>query len=48
VASLARHSWIVWHDLATLVTDDAIEPMGRRSPARMVEVDDALRATLGL
>ncbi len=48
VAGLPRHSWIVCHDLATLVTDAPIEPMGRLSPARMVDVENALRATLGL
>ncbi len=48
VDGLPRHSWVVCHDLATLVTDEPIEPMGRLSPARMVEVEDALRATLGL
>ena len=48
VAGLPRNSWVVCHDLATLVTDEPIEPMGRLSPARMVEVEDALRTTLGL
>jgi len=48
VPGLPRRSWVVCHDLATLVTDEPIEPMGRLSPARMVEVEDALRATLGL
>lgn len=45
---LPARSWIVCHDLATLVTDEPIEPIGRLSPARIVDVENALRAVLGL
>lgn len=48
VAGLPARSWIVCHDLATLVTDEPIEPIGRLSPARMVDVEEALRVVLGL
>lgn len=48
VPGLPRRSWIVCHDLATLMTDEPIEHLGRLSPARMVDVEEGLRAVLGL
>ncbi|MEJ7894646.1 MAG: type II toxin-antitoxin system PemK/MazF family toxin [Solirubrobacteraceae bacterium] len=48
LAGLPGRSWILCHDLATLVADDPIEVIDRLSPLRMVDVEDALRATLEL
>jgi mRNA-degrading endonuclease toxin of MazEF toxin-antitoxin module len=48
VPGLDRDSWIVGHDLLTLGADTPLEPAGRLSPSRMLEVEDALRAALGL
>lgn len=48
VAGLPGRSWIICHDLATLVGDEPLERLGVLSPARMVDVEDALRAVLGL
>lgn len=48
VAGLPSRSWVICHDLATLVTDRPLEPLDRLSAGRMLEVEEALRAALGL
>ncbi len=48
VAGLPARSWIICHDLATLVGDEPLERLGVLSPARMVDVEDALRSVLDL
>jgi mRNA-degrading endonuclease toxin of MazEF toxin-antitoxin module len=48
ISGLPSHSWVVCHDLATLVVDVPLEPLGPLSPGRMLEVEDALRAALSL
>lgn len=48
VSGLPSRSWVVCHDLATLVVDVPLERLGRLSPGRMLDIEDALRASLGL
>lgn len=48
VTGLTSRSWVICHDLATLVADAPPEAIGRLSPARMLEVEAALRAALDL
>lgn len=48
VAGLPARSWIICHDLATLAGDEPLERLGALSPARMVDVEEALRAVLDL
>lgn len=48
VPGLPRRSWVICHDLFTLLDAGGLEPIGRLSPRRMVAVEDALRFALGL
>lgn len=49
IAGLPGRSWIVCHDLFTLSDGGLlVERVGALSPARLVDVEDALRAALAL
>jgi mRNA-degrading endonuclease toxin of MazEF toxin-antitoxin module len=48
VPGLDRDSWVLGHELLTLDAEVPLEPAGRLSPTRMLEVEDALRVALGL
>lgn len=48
IAGLPSRSWVICHDLATLVADEPLQVLDRLSPGRMLEIEDGLRAALGL
>ncbi len=48
IAGFPASSWIICHDLFTLLTADGLERVGTVSARRMVDVEDALRAALAL
>lgn len=48
VAALPQSSWVICHDLFTLLTTEGLERVGTISAHRMVDVEDALRAALAL
>lgn len=48
VPGLPQSSWVICHDLFTLLTAEGLERVGTVSARRMVDVEDALRAALAL
>lgn len=48
ISGLPAKSWVICHDLFTLLDPLALERIGRISPSRMVDVEEALRAALAL
>jgi mRNA-degrading endonuclease toxin of MazEF toxin-antitoxin module len=48
VSALPERSWVICHDLFTLLDSERLERIGTVSPRRMVDVEEALRAALAL
>ncbi len=48
ISGLPARSWVICHDLFTLLDPLALEHIGNISPSRMVDVEEALRAALAL